>query len=82
MAHKKEDWAFTKGAEFANKRNKTQQEKEKYAKALAAFKRDNPEKNEQNFLEKAGSFWARKAGAGSTSKAIKKYRSKSQTGGI
>ena len=61
--------------------NKTQKEKEQYAKALAAFKRDNPEKNEQNFLEKAGSYWARKFDAGKSG-ALEKYRRKSQTGGI
>jgi hypothetical protein len=81
MADKTKSWAFTKGAEFANKRAKTKKEKEDYAKALAAFKRDNPEKNEQSFLGKAGSYWAREFGAGKSG-AIEKYRRKSQTGGI
>jgi len=61
--------------------NKTQTEKEKYAEALTKWKIKNPEKNEQNFLEKAGSYWARKFGAGKSG-ALEKYRRKSKTGGI
>ena len=78
MADKNKNWAFKKGAEFANKRAKTKKEKEEYAKALAAFKRDNPEKNEQNFLEKAGSSLYK----ATHSDSVKKYKRKSKTGGI
>ena len=78
MADKTKSWAFTKGAEFANKRAKTKKEKEEYAKALAVFKRDNPEKNEQSFLEKAGSTVYRKTHPDS----VKKYKRGSKTGGI
>jgi len=78
MADKNKNWAFKKGAEFANKQAKTKKEKEEYAKALATFKNDNPEKNEQNFLEKAGSSLYK----ATHSDSVKKYKRGSETGGI
>jgi|TARA_Y100000296_G_C5118438_1_gene229058 hypothetical protein len=78
MADKNKNWAFKKGAEFANKRAKTKEEKEEYAKALTKWKLKNPGKDEQNFLEKAGSSLYK----ATHSDSVKKYKRKSKTGGI